>query len=75
MEQKRCPIAVGKKRQDGGENMKYVKLKVNHKDIYINDQKHHKPEQKIKASSVESSSLLTLYMHRLMILHHRMLRN
>ena len=29
MEQKRCPVAVGKKRQDGGENMKYVKLKMN----------------------------------------------
>ena len=35
--------------------------------------KPHKPEQKIKASSVESSSLL--YMHRLMILHHKILRN
>ena len=29
MEPKRCPFAVSKKRQDGGENIKYVKLKMN----------------------------------------------
>ena len=34
MEQKRCPVAVGKKRQEGGEDIKYVELKMNLKDIY-----------------------------------------